>query len=76
MKDCQSIFAALSDYLDRELSTQELTEVQGHLERCPVCAEEFRFEESILRHVRGKLNEECCPEELRARIKVAIELSE
>jgi len=76
LKDCRAMYAALHDYLDRQLSEVELEAVRLHLEKCPGCAAEYRFEASILRHVRGKLNEECCPEELRARIKLAIQLTE
>ena len=51
---CEEAFRRLDDYLDRELSAEEMTLVREHLEICAGCAREFNFEESVLRGVGGQ----------------------
>lgn len=53
--DCAETFRRMQDYLDRELSADEMTLVEAHLANCGMCAEEYVFEASFLRHVRGGL---------------------
>jgi anti-sigma factor (TIGR02949 family) len=65
---CKQAFERLDDYLDRELEPDELAAVGRHLERCAVCAAEFRFEQSLLRQVRGKLQRIEMPPGLHARL--------
>jgi len=57
----------LYQYLDRELSTEEIREVKQHLDACPPCLQYFRYEE----HMRRLVRQACCesaPEYLRVRI--------
>ncbi len=54
---CAETFRRLQDYLDRELSPAETAAVEAHLAECGVCAEEYRFEASVLRHVRRGVEE-------------------
>ena len=65
---CEQVFARLDDFLDRELSADEMQLVQGHLDTCAACAGEYRFEVTLLTDVRGKLSRIDVPEGLRARI--------
>ena len=65
---CEEAFRRLDDYLDRELSAEETTLVQEHLEVCAGCAREFNFEESVLRGVRSKLRQMEVPKSLQSRI--------
>jgi anti-sigma factor (TIGR02949 family) len=65
---CEEAFRRLDDYLDRELSPEETTLVQQHLEICAGCAREFSFEESVLRGVRSTLRQIELPESLQSRI--------
>ena len=73
MLNCQQIFEKLQDYLDRELSTEEIAQVKMHLDVCGVCAEEYRFEESVLRHVRNCVCAAEVPKDLAERLKRVIE---
>lgn len=73
MLNCQQMFERLQDYLDRELSVEEIAQVKMHLDVCGVCAEEYRFEESVLKHVRGCLFDAKVPADLAERLKRAIE---
>jgi anti-sigma factor (TIGR02949 family) len=65
---CQEAFRRLDDFLDRELTPQEMALVREHLDVCEGCAREFRFEASVLRGVRTKLRQLDVPADLQARI--------
>lgn len=74
--DCEATFRAMQDYLDRELSPEEMERVQAHLEGCGMCAEEYRFEASLLRHVGRCLQETEVPDDLFERIAVSLDRME
>ena len=65
---CEEAFRRLDDYLDRELSAEEMTLVREHLEICAGCAREFTFEDSVLRGVKDRLRQIELPPSLQARI--------
>jgi len=65
---CEEVFARLADYLDRELSSEEIRVVEDHLEVCEVCASEFRFEESVLSGIKQRARGDAVPERLRERL--------
>ena len=69
---CEEAFRRLDDYLDRELSAEEMTLVHEHLDICAGCAREFTFEASVLRGVREKLRQIDLPDSLQARILAAL----
>jgi mycothiol system anti-sigma-R factor len=65
--NCSEAVERLNQYLDRELSAQEIVEVKQHLEACPPCLQMFHYEE----HMRRLVRQACCesaPESLRMRI--------
>jgi anti-sigma factor (TIGR02949 family) len=70
---CEEAFRRLDDYLDRELSGEEMTLVHEHLEICAGCAREFNFEASVLNGVRSKLRQIELPPSLEARILAALQ---
>ena len=70
---CEEAFRRLDDYLDRELTPEETTLVQEHLEICAGCAREFNFEASVLHGVREKLRQIELPPSLQARILGALQ---
>jgi anti-sigma factor (TIGR02949 family) len=65
---CEEAFRRLDDYLDRELSAEEMVLVHEHLDICAGCAREFNFEASVLDGVREKLRQIDVPESLQTRI--------
>jgi anti-sigma factor (TIGR02949 family) len=69
---CEEVFARLDDYLDRELTTEEMRLVQEHLATCAVCAGEYRFEAGVLEGIRDKLRRIAVPADLMARISARI----
>ena len=70
---CEEAFRRLDDYLDRELTPDEMRKVQEHLETCAACATEFAFESSVVQHVRTKLQRIDAPAALRDRIARLLE---
>lgn len=70
---CEEAFRRLDDFLDRELSPEEMALVQQHLDVCAGCAREFEFERSVLTGVRAKLRQIDVPASLQARIAALME---
>lgn len=70
---CEEVFRRLDDFLDRELSADEMQMVQTHLDVCAQCANEFDFERRTLDAVREKLQRIEAPADLRRRIARAID---
>jgi anti-sigma factor (TIGR02949 family) len=66
---CEETFRRLDDYLDRELSADELRRVEEHLQVCAACAKEFKFEASLMQSVKQKLRSIVLPEGVQARVR-------
>ena len=73
---CREAFARLEDYVDRELSADEIVKVEDHLTICEMCAGEFAFEARVLGAMREKLVRIEVPAGLQQRIRrlIAAEL--
>ena len=52
---CEQVFQRINDYLDRELSAEEMALVRAHLETCTECASEYQFEGTVLADLKAKL---------------------
>jgi mycothiol system anti-sigma-R factor len=65
---CEEAFTRLNDYLDRELSEQEMQLVSEHLDTCASCAGEHNFEAAVIREVKQRLVRIDVPEMLALRI--------
>jgi anti-sigma factor (TIGR02949 family) len=70
--DCREAFSRLDDFLDRELTADEMARVRVHLETCEECAHHFAFEEGMLRCLRSKLGRIDVPADLLARVREAL----
>jgi len=70
---CEETFRRLDDYLDRELSADEMHMVREHLETCVVCAGEFQFERKVIDQVRDKLRRLDVSPDLARRISRALD---
>ncbi len=73
---CAEAFKRLDDFLDRELTPEEMQAVKEHLEICQVCATEFKFEDRVLHQVRSKLSHIDLPPELLKRVAKALDDAE
>ena len=69
---CEETFRRLDDYLDRELTPDEMRLIEGHLQECAACSREFVFEAGIIQAVRGKLRRLDAPPTLLDRISQEI----
>ncbi len=65
---CFETFRRLDDYLDRELSADELAAVEAHLADCRTCTDEFAVEREVLELLKAKLRRLKAPGGLMARI--------
>jgi len=65
---CMEAIRRLDDFVDRELSADEIRLVEEHLETCARCTREIRFEERVIRDVRSKLRRIAVPPELEAGV--------
>lgn len=70
--DCEELFRRLEDYVDRELSQDEVRLVENHLAECEACAMEYKFESSFVQEVKKKLRRLDAPAELLQRISKAL----
>jgi anti-sigma factor (TIGR02949 family) len=70
--NCEQAFARLDDYLDRELSQEDLAGVKAHLEFCAHCAMAFDFEAEVLARIRSKVRSVPVPEELKRNVVEAL----
>jgi mycothiol system anti-sigma-R factor len=66
--NCYEVTARLHAYLDRELNTIEITEVQQHLESCPHCEDRFHFDLHLKRLLHEKCSIQCAPSHLREAV--------
>ncbi len=66
---CRRALELLADYLDREISEEELAFVEAHLSACGGCAERFEFEAKLIRVIKTKLRTVKAPEHLAAKIQ-------
>jgi anti-sigma factor RsiW len=64
---CEKCEEMMQPFLDGSLSTAEVQEAEGHLERCQWCAKRYRFEEKLRHYVRVATSETMSPE-LKAKL--------
>jgi anti-sigma factor (TIGR02949 family) len=69
---CIEVFNRLDDYLDRNLTDEEIHQVQRHLDDCLICASEYRFEATILEGLKARLRRIEMPAHLLSSIMVRL----
>ena len=69
MDDCGEVLRELEPYLDRELSPQEWTVVQGHLDDCLDCLHVFDFHAELRMIISKKCRQDALPPGLLAKIE-------
>jgi RNA polymerase sigma-70 factor (ECF subfamily) len=65
---CAEAFSHIDDYIDRELTAEEMEHVRAHLELCALCSTEFAYEEHLLDAVRAKLRRIDVPPAVRSAV--------
>jgi len=66
---CDAILRRLDDYIDRELSPDEMRAVEAHIAECLRWADRYRFELSLIREIRSRLRRLRLPGALVATIR-------
>lgn len=69
---CEQVFRLLDDYLDRELSPDEIDRVEQHLATCAQCASESRFEGGMLEGLKTKIRQIDVPPSLVEKVERAL----
>lgn len=70
---CEETLRRLEDFLDRELTPEEMQRVQAHLDTCAACTSQFRFESQVLDGLREKVRRIALPADLREKITRRLE---
>jgi mycothiol system anti-sigma-R factor len=73
MQSCEQVIQNIWEYLDKEMCSADMSEVQKHLDLCRGCFTRMEFEK-LLREKMQKATNHCCPEKLKQRIKKLIDL--
>ena len=72
MIDCQAVMRQLWAYLDDELSSDRVAEIQGHLAMCARCYPQFEFERAFLEQLGRVRSEHSNLDALRSRLVGAL----
>ena len=70
---CEHVFERLDEFIDRELTPDEMRLVQEHLEVCAWCIGQYEFNKSVLLHVKQKVQRIAAPPGLIERISAALD---
>jgi RNA polymerase sigma-70 factor, ECF subfamily len=65
---CAMAFAHIDDYIDRELTPDEMKMVREHLEFCALCSTEFSYEAHLIDGIRDKLRRIDVPPSVRTNL--------
>ena len=66
--DCSEVAARLDDFVDREMTADELEDMRHHLERCIHCTDKHDEKASFVAEVKAKLRRIEAPPALRSRL--------
>jgi len=69
---CEQVFRRLDDYVDRELTAEEIDRVEEHLATCAQCASEARFERGLVEGLKTKIRRIDVPASLLDRIETVL----
>jgi anti-sigma factor (TIGR02949 family) len=70
---CEQVFRLLDDYLDKELTAEEMQRVREHLDTCAYCASEYQFEAEVIKAMRVRVQRIAIAPSLRARVLTALQ---
>jgi hypothetical protein len=67
--NCKDCSEKLDRFVDRELNSTEVLELQLHLESCPDCTDHFEFQDHLKRLVRHSCGCDAPPEAFRDKLR-------
>lgn len=72
---CEQVFHLLDAYIDRELTPEEIEQVERHLATCAQCARESRFEQRLVEGLKSKIRQIEVPSSVIERLQTLLERS-
>ncbi len=69
---CEQVFHLLDDYVDRELTPDEIACVEQHLATCAQCASESRFEHSLVEGLKEKIRQIDAPRSAVEKVEAVL----
>jgi mycothiol system anti-sigma-R factor len=69
---CEQVFKKLDDYIDAELSAEEMDLIRQHLDICAWCAGAYQFQSGVLKEVEARLQRIPAPDNLRDKVAAAL----
>lgn len=73
-RECEEALDRLFEYIDEELSADELRTIGAHLKTCPPCEAEHKINQKI-KNLTSRTGRDTAPTELRERILASIRSS-
>lgn len=70
--DCEHAIARINDFLDRELSADEMTLVEAHLATCGHCASAYAFEADALDDLKSRLRRIDLPQAVLDKVRATL----
>jgi len=70
---CEKSLRLLNEYLDGELDSLRASEVEEHFRICQGCYPHLKLEERFRDRLRNAGSAPCCPEDVKAGIRAALE---
>ena len=67
--NCSDCKDKLDRFVDRELNNTEVLELQLHLESCPPCEDQYEFQVSLKRLVKGCCDQDEVPAAFRDKVR-------
>jgi mycothiol system anti-sigma-R factor len=67
--NCPDCKEKLDRYVDRELNSTEVLEVQLHLEGCPDCMENYEFQTGLKRLIKHSCDCDTAPPAFREKLR-------
>ena len=67
--NCKESLEKLYEFLDRDMDTIPMSEIEKHLERCRHCWDRFEFEKQLMVRIKSSCCKDLCPDSLRRRIQ-------
>lgn len=70
--ECDDCGKHLYEYQHHELTADEATRIEAHLQECPACMSLWQEEEAISRRLRQCCASDAAPEQLRVKVTALI----
>jgi hypothetical protein len=69
---CEQVFKRLDDYIDSELTANEMDKIKMHLEACAWCTGAYEFQTCVLNEVEARLQRIAISAALRDKVADAL----